>query len=537
MTVSESLSDVTQKRRRIVKIAAVRANSGVVIEKEQEFKPSFEEYLKVMETVKVRREKRKASTETPLKKLDSKEPQVAAKVKIIKGAPTNDKKYVQFQGQCFNMKRVSDINSVSSEACCSDEVVKKWTRNKSDSKEVKKASGSTEYILHNAGAKCLKKEGRSRYCNSIAPRSDVQVAAESLGLPLVPPFLHDKESGNVMEFRHGVNYAVVGSTALDTSFLEPRGIVNTMTNVSFGCQLAWFKQSLPYICTNVSDCRNFIEHSLFLVGKIGNNDYGYPFIAGKPIDEVEPFVPLITDTIISAVNEFIDMGAKTLIVPGSVPLGCLANYLTVLGSINEEYDKTTGCLVKFNKFSEYHNEMLQTKLQHLRELYPNVNIIYADYYNAAMRIIRSPLKFGFTNGALRACCGSGGPYNYNLSAECGMRSATESLCDDPDTYANWDGIHFTEAANRIISKSLFQGPYTWPRFDSLCPSSPSQYLKAMETVKSRREKRKAYTETPPLPKIKEETVELSDSQEQINVGKVGNSEQGEIKKTWKLRAN
>ncbi|KAI3498073.1 hypothetical protein L1887_33804 [Cichorium endivia] len=294
----------------------------------------------------------------------------------------------------------------------------------------------------------------------------IDFLAESLGLPLVPPFLHDKESGNVMEFRHGVNYAVAGSTALDPSFLEPRGIVNTMTNVSFGCQLAWFKQSLPYICTNVSDCRNFIEHSLFLVGKIGNNDYGYPIIAGKPIDEVELLVPLVTDTIISAVNELIDMGAKTLIVPGSVPLGCLANYLTVLGSINEEYDKTTGCLVKFNKFTIYHNEMLQMKLQHLRELYPNANIIYADYYNAAMSIIRSPLKFGFTNGALRACCGSGGPYNYNLSAECGMRSATESLCEDPDTYANWDGIHFTEAANRIISKSLFQGPYTRPRFDS-----------------------------------------------------------------------
>ncbi|KAI3764180.1 hypothetical protein L2E82_14183 [Cichorium intybus] len=416
------------------------------------------------------------------KKLDHKVPQVAAKVKDIKGA----QQVTQSEGNA-SLQQMSSYPDIVAYHCIAVTLGQAGhmrelfhvidTMKSPPKKEAtywcssKVGPTARTIIVHIAvSAKCLKKEGRSGYCNSFAPRSDVQVAAESLGLPLVPPFLHDKESGNVMEFRHGVNYAVVGSTALDPSFLEPRGIVNSLTNVSFGGQLAWFKQSLPYICTNVSDCRNFIEHSLFLVGEIGGNDYGYPIIAGKPIDEVEPFVPLVADTIISAVNELIDMGAKTLIVPGSVPLGCLPNYLTVLGSKNEEYDKTTGCLVKFNKFSEYHNEMLQTKLQHLRELYPNVNIIYADYYNAAMPIIRSPLKFGFTNGALRACCGSGGPYNYNLSAECGMRSATESLCDDPDTYANWDGIHFTEAANRIISKSLFQGPYTRPRFDSLCPS-------------------------------------------------------------------
>ncbi|KAI3764183.1 hypothetical protein L2E82_14186 [Cichorium intybus] len=391
-----SLPDVPGKRRRTLKIAIVRLESKVRLL--PKIKEGIVELSDSQEQISVgnvgNSEQGEIKKTWYRNKLDPKEPQVAAKVKDIKGAPT--------------------------------------------------------YVF------------------------PVPLEAESLGLPLVPPFLHDKESGNVKEFRHGVNYAIVGSSALDPSFLEPRGIVNSLINVSFGGQLAWFKQSLPYICTNVSDCRNFIEHSLFLVGEIGVNDYNIPITDGKPIDEIEPFVPLVTDTIISAVNELIDMGAKTLIVPGSVPLGCCPYCLTIRGSKNEEYDKTTGCLVKFNKFSEYHNQLLQTKLQHLRELYPNVNIIYADYYNAAMRIIRSPLKFGFTNGALRACCGSGGPYNYNLSAECGMRSATESLCDDPDTYANWDGIHFTEAANRIICKSLFQGPYTQPRFDSLCPSSPSQ---------------------------------------------------------------
>ncbi|KAI3764184.1 hypothetical protein L2E82_14187 [Cichorium intybus] len=296
----------------------------------------------------------------------------------------------------------------------------------------------------------------------------IDFLAESLGLPFLPPFVH-KDSDNVVTLGQGINFAVAGATALNSSILDARGIVNPMTNASLEVQLAWFKQSLPSLCSNVSDCRNLIGSCLIVMGEIGGNDYNYPIIAGKPIDEAKPLVPLIIDTIISAVNELINMGAKTLVVPGNFPIGCSAVYLTVCGSETEEYDNTTGCLIKLNKFAEYHNELLQTKLNHLRELHPNVIIIYADYYNAAMQIFRSPHKFGFKNGALRACCGGGGKYNVNTSAECG--SASASVCDEPDTYANWDGIHLTESAYRIISKSLFQGPYTMPQFNLLCPTS------------------------------------------------------------------
>ena len=39
---------------------------------------------------------------------------------------------------------------------------------------------------------------------------------------------------------------------------------------------------------------------------------------------------------------------------------------------------------------EYHNAELQMKLNQIRELHRHVIIIYADYYNAAMKIYRSP---------------------------------------------------------------------------------------------------------------------------------------------------
>lgn len=53
-----------------------------------------------------------------------------------------------------------------------------------------------------------------------------------------------------------------------------------------------------------------------------------------------------------------------------------------------------------------------------------------------------------------------------------------TLCKEPDTYVNWDGIHLTEAAYKLISQSLFQGPYTKPEFNSVCAMTSSSHARA-----------------------------------------------------------
>ncbi|CAH1439153.1 unnamed protein product [Lactuca virosa] len=223
-----------------------------------------------------------------------------------------------------------------------------------------------------------------------------------------------------------------------------------------------------------TNCKQLIGQSLVLMGEIGGNDYNHALVAGKSIDEVETYVPFVINTIISAVNELIELGAQTLVIPGNLPIGCSAAYLTIFyGSDNIQYDNSTGCIITLNKFAEYHNELLQRKLQQIRVLHPEVNIIYADYYNAAMQFFRSPNKFGFTNGALKACCGGGGPFNYNPSIDCADSSSTS--CAQPDTYVNWDGLHLTEAAYKVIFKSIYEGSYTTPQFNTLCPISTLQW--------------------------------------------------------------
>ena len=69
-------------------------------------------------------------------------------------------------------------------------------------------------------------------------------------------------------------------------------------------------------------------------------------------------------------------------------------YLTRYQSTDmEEYDQA-GCLKWLNKFAEYYNKQLYAELNRLQVLHPSINIIYADYYHAALRLYQSPSQFG-----------------------------------------------------------------------------------------------------------------------------------------------
>lgn len=81
--------------------------------------------------------------------------------------------------------------------------------------------------------------------------------------------------------------------------------------------------------------------------------------------------------------------------------------------------------------------------------------------NEYCNFLQIPFMYaGFTNGAVKACCGGGGPYNFNNSARCGHTGSKS--CNSPSTFANWDGVHLTEAAYRYIATGLIDGPFTSP---------------------------------------------------------------------------
>ncbi|XP_043717237.1 GDSL esterase/lipase At5g03980-like isoform X2 [Telopea speciosissima] len=279
----------------------------------------------------------------------------------------------------------------------------------------------------------------------------IDYIAMSLRLPLLNPYLA-KDS----DFSHGVNFAVAGSTALDSSFLAENDINSPITNSSLSIQLNWLKSHLKSICH--TDCEEKLTRSIFFVGEIGGNDYNYGFFRGlKTMDEVQKIlVPHVVQSITRTVMEVIKLGATQVIVPGNFPIGCLPIYLTIFQTNDTEAYNEFKCLKGLNGFAMFHNDQLQQALQQLRNAHPNVDIVYADYYNAFKWVLHRAPLLGFDKDSLqKACCGSGGgKYNFERRNLCGVAEAT--VCPIPETYISWDGIHLTEKAYMHIANWLIR---------------------------------------------------------------------------------
>ncbi|WOL11604.1 GDSL esterase/lipase [Canna indica] len=285
----------------------------------------------------------------------------------------------------------------------------------------------------------------------------IDFIAEALGLPFLPPFLAQNR-----RFVHGANFAVAGATALDASFFEQRGLAGHMyTNYSLNVQLRWFEQLLPSLCHSTEECRSYFSKSLFFVGEIGGDDYNVPMTAGLSFEEIGTQVPFVIQAISNATERLINHGAVNLVVPGNPPSGCFAQTLTIAGSPNkEDYEAGTGCLKKANGLVKHHDGLLRQEVAKLRSKHPHVKISYADFYQPIIQFVQSPNSYGFKDDPLRACCGAGGPYNFNSEVNCGQRGS--SVCVDPSSSMDWDGIHLTEAAYRQIAQLWLNGSYADP---------------------------------------------------------------------------
>uniref|UniRef100_J3L2D1 Esterase n=1 Tax=Oryza brachyantha TaxID=4533 RepID=J3L2D1_ORYBR len=299
----------------------------------------------------------------------------------------------------------------------------------------------------------------------------VDFIADALGLPFVRPYWSGRTAG---DFARGANFAVGGATALRPDFFRARG-VPMADIVHLDMEMKWFRDLLGLLCPgDLSGCTGMINQSLFLVGEIGGNDYNLPLLRGVSITKIRSFTPSviakISSTITLSLQELIGLGAKTLLVPGNLPIGCVPNYLMIFKSDKkEDYEPETGCLRWMNEFSQYHNKLLTDELEKLRKLHPDVAIIYADYYGAAMEIYLSPEQFGIED-PLAACCGGGGQYGVSGTARCGY--GEYKVCDDPQKYGSWDGFHPSEAAYKAIAIGLLRGSYTQPSIATTTNSCP-----------------------------------------------------------------
>nr|BAX24939.1 putative Esterase precursor [Oryza punctata] len=294
---------------------------------------------------------------------------------------------------------------------------------------------------------------------------------------LVVDFLgkHSVGSG----YRHGANFATLASTALqpNTSLF-----VTGISPFFLAVQLNQMKELRNKVLTSNGNngqlpAPDVLHNALYTID-IGQNDLTSN-LGSQSIETVKQSLPSVVSKISSTVQELYNIGARNIMVFNMAPIGCYPAFLTKLPHTSNDMDGY-GCMKTYNSAVTYYNEQLNASLAEVRTKLQDASVVYVDKHAVTLELFRHPKAHGLKYGT-KACCGHGdGAYNFNPDLYCGSskvlngQTAIARACADPQNYVSWDGIHATEAANKIIASSLMSGSYSYPPFDlsKLCHLQP-----------------------------------------------------------------
>ncbi|KAH7428311.1 hypothetical protein KP509_10G086300 [Ceratopteris richardii] len=247
------------------------------------------------------------------------------------------------------------------------------------------------------------------------------------------------------------------------------------------------------------------DNSLYVI-EIGGNDYivALTSFLYSPSYVATNFIPLVIAKIRNATEVLYANGARNFLYIGVTPLGCSPSLLSTFllgGSLRKRSPQfslhrshssgcspsllstfllgakdSNGCLTDINTLSYNHGLSLLNLVNQLRLNYTDATFSFLDYYAAYTQVIGNSSSYGFSN-TLQACCGAGPlfPYRYNPLLFCNAVSTTtlDTLCANPNTFINWDGIHFTHKFNFVIfNLTVNAGSYLNPpnAFSTSMPS-------------------------------------------------------------------
>ncbi|CAN6318582.1 unnamed protein product [Urochloa humidicola] len=273
---------------------------------------------------------------------------------------------------------------------------------------------------------------------------------EKLKVPLPTPYLAGRTAA---DFLNGSTFAVGGATALDPAFLEASWGLKSFVPVSLSNETRWFKNVLQLLAKSHHEQLRVTASSVFFFGEIGINDYFLSLSSNRTIDETAILVPHVVGAIRSGLKAVVAAGARAVVATGMSPLGCAPYQLALFPGAPGDYDPVTGCNTRLNGLAEMHNRELRRTLDELRRAYPGRTFLYGDIYSPIVNAVASPAEYGFGGAPLAACCGGGGgKYNFNFTTFCGTPGST--ACANPSESISWDGIHSTQAANRLMASSI-----------------------------------------------------------------------------------
>ncbi|PWA98089.1 SGNH hydrolase-type esterase domain-containing protein [Artemisia annua] len=273
--------------------------------------------------------------------------------------------------------------------------------------------------------------------------------AEKLGFPYLSAYL-DSIGTN---FRHGANFAASGCTIQPADALT---LNNTFDPLTLDVQLSQFEQfkqrSLDvYNEVTSSEIKDrlprYEDYSRALYTfDIGQNDLHAGIIYMKE-DQAKTYIPTMISEFASVVEKLYQGGARTFWIHNTGPIGCIPFFVKNYPPSPDNKDQI-GCVKSYNGLAQEFNKQLKDKVSQLGTQLQEASFVYVDIYSVKYSLISEANKHGFTD-PLGQCLGQDGDDN--------------KPCANPSEYISWDGIHYTEAANKWIANNLQNGYASSPK--------------------------------------------------------------------------
>ncbi|KAF6984637.1 hypothetical protein CFC21_002612 [Triticum aestivum] len=294
---------------------------------------------------------------------------------------------------------------------------------------------------------------------------------DAMDMPFLNAYLDSLGAPN---FRAGVNFAQAGCSITPAS-------ATSVSPFSFGLQIKQFfafKEKVTRLLSQGDRYRRYIPQlDYFSKGlymfDIGQNDLAGQFYS-RTEDQVIASIPTILSEFETGLKALYDQGARKFWIHNTGPLGCLPQNIDLFGKDPTQLDELH-CVAKHNRAAKIFNLQLHALCTKLRAQFSGANITYVDIYSIKYALIGNYSRYGFESPT-EACCGYGGPpLNYDGRVPCGQTKSvngnlvTAKGCSDSTEYVNWDGIHYTEAANFHVTSQILTGKYSDPPFVDKMP--------------------------------------------------------------------
>ncbi|XP_012840489.1 PREDICTED: GDSL esterase/lipase At5g14450-like [Erythranthe guttata] len=166
-----------------------------------------------------------------------------------------------------------------------------------------------------------------------------------------------------------------------------------------------------------------------------------------------------------------ERGARAFWVHNTGPIGCLPVTHAKVKDPLPGYLDEIGCVKDQNDVALLFNQQLKVEIVKLRAELTNATLVYVDMYAAKYELISQAknqgelLKFAGFEDRFEICCGYHG---IDYDVWCGNKgnvNGTEvyaGSCANPSAVISWDGVHYTEAANRWIANRIMNGSLSDP---------------------------------------------------------------------------